>query len=73
MDAPPGYEDGAIEKIGSHRAAGPYTGGKYSVYEGGTRMIQYLNYVGYNALVVSVLSGGSTILPEHLPPNRRRR
>jgi arylsulfatase A len=32
-----GYKDGAIEKIGKHRAAGPYTGGKYSVYEGGTR------------------------------------
>jgi arylsulfatase A len=32
-----GYQDGAIEKIGNHRAAGPYTGGKYSVYEGGTR------------------------------------
>lgn len=32
-----GYKDGAVEKIGSHRAAGKYTGGKYSVYEGGTR------------------------------------
>jgi len=32
-----GYKDGAIEKIGSHRAAGQYSGGKYSVYEGGTR------------------------------------
>ena len=32
-----GYQDGAVEKIGSHRAAGPYSGGKYSVYEGGTR------------------------------------
>ena len=32
-----GYKDQAIEKIGNHRAAGPYTGGKYSVYEGGTR------------------------------------
>ena len=32
-----GYKDEAIEKIGSHRAAGPYSGGKYSVYEGGTR------------------------------------
>ncbi|MDA1017411.1 MAG: arylsulfatase [Planctomycetota bacterium] len=32
-----GYKDGAIEKIGLHRAAGPYSGGKYSVYEGGTR------------------------------------
>lgn len=32
-----GYKDGAIEKIGKHRAAGPFAGGKYSVYEGGTR------------------------------------
>ena len=32
-----GYKDGAEEKIGSHRQAGPYRGGKYSVYEGGTR------------------------------------
>ena len=32
-----GYKDGAIEKIGKHRAAGQYSGGKYSVYEGGTR------------------------------------
>lgn len=32
-----GYKDGAIEKNGQHRAAGPYSGGKYSVYEGGTR------------------------------------
>lgn len=32
-----GYKDGAIEKIGRHRAAGPFSGGKYSVYEGGTR------------------------------------
>ena len=32
-----GYKDGAIENIGDHRAAGPLTGGKYSVYEGGTR------------------------------------
>jgi len=32
-----GYADGAIEKIGLHRAGGPFSGGKYSVYEGGTR------------------------------------
>lgn len=32
-----GYKDEAIEKIGQHRPAGPYRGGKYSVYEGGTR------------------------------------
>jgi arylsulfatase A-like enzyme len=32
-----GYADGALEKRGEHRAAGPFRGGKYSVYEGGTR------------------------------------
>ena len=32
-----GYKDDAIEKNGLHRAGGPYSGGKYSVYEGGTR------------------------------------
>ncbi|MEM9409692.1 MAG: arylsulfatase [Planctomycetota bacterium] len=32
-----GYQDGAVEKNGNHRAAGLFTGGKYSVYEGGTR------------------------------------
>ena len=32
-----GYRDGALEKVGNHRAAGRYTGGKYSIYEGGTR------------------------------------
>lgn len=32
-----GYKDDAVEKIGSHQAAGPYRGGKYSVFEGGTR------------------------------------
>lgn len=32
-----GYQDLALERLGSHRAAGPFSGGKYSVYEGGTR------------------------------------
>ena len=32
-----GYKDGAIEKLGDHKPAGPYRGGKYSPYEGGTR------------------------------------
>lgn len=32
-----GYVDDAIEKLGDHRPAGPYRGGKYNVYEGGTR------------------------------------
>ncbi len=32
-----GYADHALEKLGDHRAGGPFTGGKYSIYEGGTR------------------------------------
>jgi arylsulfatase A len=32
-----GYKDFALEKRGSHRANGPFRGGKYSVFEGGTR------------------------------------
>ena len=32
-----GYADEAIEKNGDHEPNGPLTGGKYSVYEGGTR------------------------------------
>jgi len=32
-----GYKDDAAEKLGDHRPAGPFRGGKYSVFEGGTR------------------------------------
>ena len=32
-----GYKDQAIEKLGAHQPAGPYRGGKYNVYEAGTR------------------------------------
>ena len=32
-----GYADLALENLGDHKAGGPFSGGKYSVYEGGTR------------------------------------
>lgn len=32
-----GYKDGAVEKLGDHLPAGPYRGGKYTPFEGGTR------------------------------------
>lgn len=32
-----GYEDSAIEALGNHDPNGPLRGGKYNVYEGGTR------------------------------------
>lgn len=33
-----GYKDDAVEKLGSHKPAGPLRGGKYSAFEGGTRV-----------------------------------
>ncbi|MBM3492830.1 MAG: arylsulfatase [Armatimonadetes bacterium] len=33
-----GYADGAVEKLGDHTPAGPLRGGKYSIFEGGTRV-----------------------------------
>lgn len=33
-----GYKDGAVEKLGDHQPAGPFRGGKYTIFEGGTRM-----------------------------------
>lgn len=32
-----GYADEALETVGNHRAGGKFTGGKYSIFEGGTR------------------------------------
>ncbi|MFN9850495.1 MAG: sulfatase family protein [Planctomycetota bacterium] len=32
-----GYQDQAVELLGSHQPSGPFRGGKYSVWEGGTR------------------------------------
>jgi arylsulfatase A-like enzyme len=33
-----GYDDGADRELNGHRPAGPLRGGKYSLYEGGTRV-----------------------------------
>jgi len=33
-----GYQDDAVEKLGDHKPAGPLRGGKYSLFEGGTRI-----------------------------------
>jgi arylsulfatase A-like enzyme len=41
-----GYKDDAVEKIGSHKPAGPFSGGKYSVQEGGTRTPFITNWKG---------------------------
>lgn len=34
-----GYRDKAVELLGDHKPAGPLRGGKYSLFEGGTRVV----------------------------------
>ena len=38
----------------------------WTFYEGGTRLVEYLNHAGYNGLMLSVLADGSTIYPSKL-------
>ncbi len=45
-----GYRDDAVAKLGDHRPAGPLRGGKYSLFEAGTRV----------PFVVSYPAGGKT-------------
>jgi arylsulfatase A-like enzyme len=41
-----GYRDFANEKLGDHKPAGPFRGGKYSQFEGGTRMPLIIRWPG---------------------------
>ena len=41
-----GYEDQAIEKLGRHSPSGEFRGGKYSLYEAGTKVPTILNWPG---------------------------
>lgn len=38
-----GYNDDAVEKLGDHRPWGPFRGGKYSLFEAGTR-VPFMTY-----------------------------
>lgn len=76
-----GYQDEAVEKLGTHKPAGTYRGGKYSNFDGGTRVPFMAQWPGHikpdaisNALVgqVDLLSTmaaltGQTIAREQAP------
>ncbi|MBR1630657.1 MAG: sulfatase-like hydrolase/transferase, partial [Paludibacteraceae bacterium] len=42
-----GYADRAVELLGSHRPWGPYSGGKYSIFEAGTRVPCIIRWPGH--------------------------
>jgi arylsulfatase A-like enzyme len=42
-----GYRDDAVEKLGSHKPAGPFRGGKYSNFEAGTRVPFIVRWPGH--------------------------
>lgn len=41
-----GYDDGSVENLNGHMPAGPFRGGKYSNYEGGTRVPFIVRWAG---------------------------
>jgi len=55
-----GYEDQAEELKGSHKAAGPLRGGKYSMFDGGTRVPFILSWPG------TVKTGESEVIVSHM-------
>ena len=42
-----GYQDDAVSKLGNHKPAGPWRGGKYSNFEGGTRVPFIIRWPGH--------------------------
>lgn len=41
-----GYKDQAVELLGDHKPAGPLRGGKYSLFDGGTRVVFVVRWTG---------------------------
>jgi arylsulfatase A-like enzyme len=71
-----GYQDQAKERLGGHRPAGPWRGGKYSAFEGGTRVPFIVRWPGHvrpgvlDALVCQVdfLASFAALAGRALPP-----
>lgn len=72
-----GYQDQAVEKLGDHQPAGPFRGGKYSVWEGGTRIpmiTRWKNHIqpGTSDQIVSTIdlaASFAALTNQPLPPS----
>ena len=72
-----GYWDGAIENNGAHKPGGPWRGGKYSRWEGGTRMPFIVSWPGTikpgisEALVsqVDLFASFAELIEQSMPPD----
>ena len=73
-----GYQDQAVQKLGSHKPAGPYRGGKYSNFDGGTRVPFMMRWTSRikpdslsNALIsqVDLLNSFASMTGQSLPGN----
>ncbi len=71
-----GYRDDAVEKLGAHKPAGPLRGGKYSNYDGGTRVPMMARWPGHiqrdshsNALIsqVDLFSSFASLTGQKVP------
>lgn len=58
------------ENFSANESLDPWSGRSLddwsTFYEGGTRLVEYLNHAGYNGLMLAVLADGSTIYPSSL-------
>jgi arylsulfatase A-like enzyme len=71
-----GYDDGSDRKIGAHTPAGPFRGGKYTIFEGGTRMPFIVRWTGHikagvsDALVsqLDLVASFAALTAEKVPP-----
>ncbi len=57
-----GYDDGSVEHLNGHRPAGKYRGGKYQIWEGGTRLPFIVSWAGHVKPGVSSALIGQTDL-----------
>jgi arylsulfatase A-like enzyme len=72
-----GYQDEAVERLGDHKPAGPLRGGKYSAFDGGTRVPFIVRWPGTvkagvsNAPVsqVDLLASLAALTGQSLPPD----